>query len=75
MVRRESENLRVKPGGAFEILGGDRDVSEATLAAVSAAGQCAVVAFDKRPRNTPMKDSPAAAGVGIRLRGSSPSSP
>lgn len=55
--------------------GGDRDVSEATLAAVSAAVQCAVVAFDKRPRNTPMKDSPAAAGVGIRLRGSSPSSP
>lgn len=55
--------------------GGDRDVAEACTAAVAAAVQCAVVAFDQRERNVPMKDSPAAGGVGIRLRGSSPSSP
>ncbi len=62
-------------GSLLDDPGGEREVAEACTVAVTAAVQCAVTAFDGTARDVPMKSSPAAAGVGIRLRGTSPSSP
>jgi hypothetical protein len=61
-------------GSLLSVKGGERDMAEAAAVATSAAVQCAVVAFDGTARDVPMKQSPAAAGVGIRVKGSAPPS-